>query len=188
MSMFYDIDWTQRGNDEIYISNAEQVKDYAMRFLQGHWTFLGPGSEKKWYGESSYPLNEDWDSTANKMFQRFRETGHPVFKSISALSRGIQKRKNGKETIQFNGDSSNTELLFRIIHSFDVVHAQTPCGLSVDYFQTLVDIFVCVSSPDQSLLCVVIVTPCDISCAQPFHDESRMDSSSIHCNMVAERR
>ena len=30
--------------------------------------------------------------------------------------------------------------------------------------------------------CVVIVTPCDISRAQPFHDESRKHSSFIHCN------
>ena len=28
----------------------------------------------------------------------------------------------------------------------------------------------------------MIVTPCDISCAQPLHDESRNDFSSIHCS------
>ena len=36
-------------------------------------------------------------------------------KSIGALSRGILKRKRGKETIHFNGDSTNTELLFQTI-------------------------------------------------------------------------
>ena len=30
---------------------------------------------------------------------------------------------------------------------------------------------------------VVFVTPCGISCTQPFHGESRQDLSSIHCNM-----
>ena len=35
----------------------------------------------------------------------------------SALSRGILKRKIGFETIHFNEDSSNTELLFQRIHS-----------------------------------------------------------------------
>ena len=45
MSMFSDIDWTKRGNDENCISSAEKVKNYAMRFLQGHWTFLDPRSE-----------------------------------------------------------------------------------------------------------------------------------------------
>ena len=60
------------------------------------------------------PPNGEWDSTAKEMVQRFKETGHPVF---SALSRGILKRKKGEETMHFNGDSSNTELLFRIVHS-----------------------------------------------------------------------
>ena len=64
-----------------------------MKFPQGHWTFLGSGSEEKWYGSSSYAQKGEWDSAANKMVQRFKETGHLVFESISALSRGILKLK-----------------------------------------------------------------------------------------------
>ena len=45
MSMFNDIEWNT--NDENCVSNAEELKNYAMRFSQGHWTFLGPGSEGK---------------------------------------------------------------------------------------------------------------------------------------------
>ena len=44
MSMFNDIEWKK--NDENCISNADQVKNYSNRFLSGHWTFLGPGSER----------------------------------------------------------------------------------------------------------------------------------------------
>ena len=66
MSMFNDIEW--KTNDENCMSNAEKVKNDAMRFSQGHWTFLGPGSEEKWYGNSSYAQKKrKWDSTANKM-------------------------------------------------------------------------------------------------------------------------
>ena len=50
------------------------------------------------------------------MVGRFKETGHPVFKSISALSRGILKGKKS-DTIHFTADASNTELLYRTIHS-----------------------------------------------------------------------
>ena len=92
-----------------------------MKFSQGHWTFFGPRSEEKLYGKSSYSLKGEWDPLANKMVQRFQGTGHPVFKSISALSRGILKKKNGRETIHFNGDSTNTELLFQKIHSVNKV-------------------------------------------------------------------
>ena len=44
MSMFNDNEWKE--NDENCIFNAEKVKNYAKRFLPGHWTFLGPGSEE----------------------------------------------------------------------------------------------------------------------------------------------
>ena len=53
------------------------------------------------------------------MVQRFKETSRPVFTSASALSRGILRTLKGKETIHFNADASNTELLFRIIHSMN---------------------------------------------------------------------
>ena len=33
------------------------------------------------------------DSVASQMMQRLKETGHPMFKSINALSRGILNRK-----------------------------------------------------------------------------------------------
>ena len=95
MSMFNDILWKTDG--ENCISNAEKVRNYAMKFLQGHWTFLGPGSEEGWYGDS-HDQKGQWDRTANKMVQRFKETGHPVFKSTSALDRGILTQKRGKNT------------------------------------------------------------------------------------------
>ena len=58
MSMFNDIKW--RKNDESGISNGEKVKNYAKRFISGHWTFLGPSSEKRWYGDSQ---DGQWDRT-----------------------------------------------------------------------------------------------------------------------------
>ena len=102
MSMFNDT--------ENCISNAEKVKNFSKRFLPGHWTFLGPGSEKKWYG-SSY--DGQWDCTANKMVQQFKETGRPIFTATSALSRAILRQRRGKSTIHFKGYCMNTELLFQ---------------------------------------------------------------------------
>ena len=51
------------------------------------------------------------------MVKHFEETGHPVFKGISALTRGIMRKKKSKDTIHYNGESSKGELLYRIIHS-----------------------------------------------------------------------
>ena len=44
----------QEGNGEICMSNSEKVKEYAKRFSQGHWKFLGLGDEKKWYRTLPY--------------------------------------------------------------------------------------------------------------------------------------
>ena len=100
MSMFNDINWSKGKNDEHCISNAEKAKNYALKFSQGHWTFLGPGSEESGMEVLLTLQKGDWDSPANKMVQRCIETGHSVFKSISALS----------QTIHLNADASNTEL------------------------------------------------------------------------------
>ena len=80
--------------------------NYAKRFSRGHWTFFGPGDEKK-YGTLSKTLEGTWDSTTTQMVDGSKETGHPVFKSISALSRGIVERKNNRDTVHFNADASN---------------------------------------------------------------------------------
>ena len=53
--------------------------------------------------------------------ERLEDTGHPIFKGVSALIRGILKKKNGRDTKHINADDSNTELLFRIIQWFALV-------------------------------------------------------------------
>ena len=47
MSMYNDIELRKRGNRENCIANAHRVTEYARRFMRGHWSFLGPGSDKK---------------------------------------------------------------------------------------------------------------------------------------------
>ena len=70
MPMFNDIEWKK--NDEKCISNAEEVRNNVMKFLQGHWTFLGPGSEENCMAIPTIKKRE-WKCTSNKMVQRFKE-------------------------------------------------------------------------------------------------------------------
>ena len=74
-------------------------------------------SDEKMIRNLGWTLEGKWDSIATEMVGHFKETGHPVFKGIGALSRGILKRNGCRSTIDFNADSWNTELLFRTIHS-----------------------------------------------------------------------
>ena len=40
MSMFNDIHWNKKNNEGACISNSEEIRDFAKRFSQGHWTVL----------------------------------------------------------------------------------------------------------------------------------------------------
>ena len=55
------------------------------------------GDEKKWYGTLSCTPKGQWDSSATQLVERFKETSHPVFKSISAVSGGILKKESMAE-------------------------------------------------------------------------------------------
>ena len=74
------------------------VAHSARRFLRGHRSFLGPGSETKWYGTHTYKPNGKRDHAAEDMVINFGESGHPVFRGSSALERGDLKSK-GKGTL-----------------------------------------------------------------------------------------
>ena len=49
MSMFNDISCDRKGNKEECLANARIVKVLAKKFCIGQSSFIGPGSEKKWY-------------------------------------------------------------------------------------------------------------------------------------------
>ena len=91
----------KKGNKELRIVNSRTVAGYAKRFAQGHWSFLGLGSEKKWYGSNTYKRNGEWDDVAEHMLLNLSESGHPVFRGTSALERGALKSKGCKYS-QFN--------------------------------------------------------------------------------------
>ena len=48
MSMFNGISWGSKDNKKECEANAQLVSIYAKKFGAGQWSFLGPGSEKKW--------------------------------------------------------------------------------------------------------------------------------------------
>ena len=61
MSMFNDISWGSKDNKLECESNAQLVSHNARRFGAGQRSFLGPGSEKKWYSISEDSPQGEWD-------------------------------------------------------------------------------------------------------------------------------
>ena len=70
------------------MEDSVKVSNYARRFPLGRWSFLGPGSEKEWYGTYSDKPDGDWDKTAVQMMLNLAESRHPKICATSALARG----------------------------------------------------------------------------------------------------
>ena len=77
-------------------------------------SFLGPGSEKKWYSTLEWKPQGELDRVAELIMLKFGESKHPVFRSTSPLSRGTLKSKGGgKLSIHFCADEETIETVFR---------------------------------------------------------------------------
>ena len=81
MSMFNDISCDRKGNKDECLANAGVVKVLARKFGVGQWSFIGPGSEKKWYCAENRPQGAD------EMLLQLAESGHPIFCATTPLSR-----------------------------------------------------------------------------------------------------
>ena len=105
MSMFNDISCGTKDNETECLANAKLVSLYAKRFGIGQWSFLGPGSEKKWYSISADSPQGEWDNMAESMMLEFAESGCPIFRATSPLSRGRLKSKcHGQLSIHYCAD------------------------------------------------------------------------------------
>ena len=118
MSMFNDISWRCKDNKKECEANAQLVSLHAKKFGAGQWSFLGPGSEKKLYSISADSPQGEWDKVSELMMLKFAESGHPVFRATSPLSRGQLKSKGGgKLSIHYCADLETITTVFRTIAS-----------------------------------------------------------------------
>ena len=118
MSMFNDISWRSKDNKIECESYAKLVSLLPRRFGAGQWSFVGPGSGKKWYSISEDSPQGEWDKMAEKMMLTFAESGHPVFRATSPLSRGQLKSKGcGKLSIHYCANQDTITTIFRTITS-----------------------------------------------------------------------
>ena len=169
MSMFNDISCGSRDNEEECMLNAKLVSLYAKRFGKGQWSFIGPGSEKKWYciGEDS-PQGE-WDNMAERMLLEFGQSGCPIFLASSPLSRGRLKSKgHGKLSIHYAADLETIETIFRIIASANQLSLYGAVAEMCEEYETLHDRSgqpVVVGQSSSSLVLSVINKEVPLDCA-----------------------
>ena len=109
MSMFNDISCDRKGNKDECLKNAESVKAFARRFGIGQWSFIGPGSEKKWYS-SENSLQGAWDNIAEQMLLEFAESGHPISVQRHHCP-GVYLRAKGEENCLYTSLQIKTQLI-----------------------------------------------------------------------------
>ena len=71
--MFNDISWRSPDNEQECELSANLVSIYARRFSPGRWSFLGPGSERKWYSSCNERPRGELDRVAELMMIKFGE-------------------------------------------------------------------------------------------------------------------
>ena len=87
MSMFNDISCDGKGNEEECGANAKVVSILARKFGIRQWSFIGPGSEKKWSSMEENSPQGAWDHIADMMLLEFAESVCPIFRATTPVSR-----------------------------------------------------------------------------------------------------
>ena len=112
-----DISCDRKGNEEECLANARVVKVLAKKFGIGQRSFIGPGSEKRWYSAEENSSQGAWDHIADEMLLEFAE--NILFSVHRHHCPGVSSKAKDTEklSIHFTADYSTIETIFRIIVS-----------------------------------------------------------------------
>ena len=93
------------------------MKTFAKRFGIGQWSFIGPGSEKKWYPSENNPQGE-WDRIAEDMLLEFAKVDIPssVQRHLCPEEK-LKSKGKGKVSIHFSAEPETIDTIYRIILS-----------------------------------------------------------------------
>ena len=132
--------WIKRQLKKECESNTRLVSLYARRFGTGQWSSIGPGSEKKWYSISEDSPKGKLDNMAERMLLEFAESGCPILRATSPLSRGRLKSKvHGKLSIHYCADLETIDTIVRIIISVNHFSLYGAVAEMCEEYETLHD-------------------------------------------------
>ena len=173
MSMFNDISCDGEGNEEECVANAKAVFILARKFGIAQWSFISPGSEKSGFLWKRIVHKESGDNIAEKMLVEFAESGCPVFRATTPLSRGNLKSKgHGKLSIHFAADQETIETIFRIIVFANQLSLYGAVAAKCEEFESLQDrsgqLHVLIG---QSIVLSAIKTEVSLDCDDPTNQD-----------------
>ena len=136
---------------------------------------IGPGSEKKWYSIKEDSPQGIWDNIAEKMLVEFAESGCPIFRATTPLSRGqLRSKGHGKLSIHFAADVDTIDTIYRIIHSVNQFSVYGAVAAVCEEFESHQD-----RSGEPEILMGQSIVLGEIKAETPLHDEDPMNDQTI---------
>ena len=123
---------------------------------------------------------ELWDHVAEDMLLKFAESGHPIFRATTPLSRGLLKSKGkGKVSIHFSADPDTVDTIYRIILSVNQLSIYGAVAAICDEYEGHPD-----STGEPVILECQSIVLGKIKAEAPVHDEEpRRRPKSFYSNM-----
>ena len=135
--MFNDIIWRIKDNEQECNANATIVSIFAKRFPPGRWSFLGPGSEKKWYSPYIDRPRGEWDRVAELMMIN-SEKADTQFSEPRVHCLEERSKAKGVENYRYTS---------------------VPMGIRLKLFFAQLFLLISAVSTEQSQMCVRITVP-----------------------------
>ena len=161
-------------NKDECLRNDTIVKTFAGRFGIGQWSFIGPSSEKKWYSSENSPQGA-WDQIAEDMLLQFAESGHPIFRATTPLSRGqLKSKRRGKLSIHITAVQDTVDTIYRIILSVNQLSVYGAVAAICEEFE---------DHQDRTVQPVILVGQSivlgEVKAETPVHDEDPRNDQII---------
>ena len=170
MSMFNDISCGSKDNEQQCLANANLVSLYAKKFGKGQWSFIGPGSEKKWYSmDENSPQGIWWNS---------QRVDVQFFRASSPLSRGrLRSKGHGQLLTHYAAELETIETSFRIIVSANQLSLYGAIAEICEEYENLherTERPVVMGQTSSSLVLSVIKTEVPLDCDDPANKDLLM--------------
>ena len=142
---------------------------------KGQWSFIGPGSEKKWYCISEDSPQGVWDRIAERMSLEFAESDCPIIRTTSPLSKGrLRSKGHGKLSIHYAADWETIVTNFRTIVSANQLSLYGAIAEICEEYETLherTERPVMMGQSSSSLALSVIKTEVPVDCDDPANQD-----------------
>ena len=144
----------------------------------GNGHLLDQVLKKKWYSSENSPQGA-WDNIAEQMLLEFAESGHPIFRATTPLSRGILKSKgHGKLSIHFAADQDTIDTIYRIILSINQLSVYGAVAAVCEVFEDHQD-----RTGEPVILMGQSIVLGEVKAEAPLHDEDPMNDQ-IYCAAI----